>query len=239
MRIITVPNQNRSGLEQQFDGLDLQDKSQPSSVPIMYVPPHLRNRPYNSRAVEPASCLIDEFRCNDGRCIYYTQYCDGIPHCSDGSDEEETCLEKKNRIDNSRDRPAPIIRAVGRNREVIEGGHTNLRCVLPRSSEQYTVKWSRNRSPLPHDSQIRGDVLSLRNLRLKDTGRYLCKVHSPYGSTYDYIDLRVLPSCLIDEFRCNDGRCIYYTQYCDGIPHCSDGSDEEETCLEKKNRIGL
>lgn len=132
-----------------------------------------------------ASCLIDEFRCNDGRCIYYTQYCDGIPHCSDGSDEEETCLEKKNRIglslynwvylgisfvlilnslvwivlnslilgtyitynivnklrtylyclDNSRDRPAPIIRAVGRNREVIEGGHTNLRCVLPRSSE--------------------------------------------------------------------------------------------------------
>ncbi|XP_050053470.1 basement membrane proteoglycan-like isoform X4 [Aphis gossypii] len=194
MRIITVPNQNRSGLEQQFDGLDLQDKSQPSSVPIMYVPPHLRNRPYNSRAVEP---------------------------------------------DNSRDRPAPIIRAVGRNREVIEGGHTNLRCVLPRSSEQYTVKWSRNRSPLPHDSQIRGDVLSLRNLRLKDTGRYLCKVHSPYGSTYDYIDLRVLPSCLIDEFRCNDGRCIYYTQYCDGIPHCSDGSDEEETCLEKKNRIGL
>ncbi|XP_050052982.1 basement membrane-specific heparan sulfate proteoglycan core protein-like isoform X1 [Aphis gossypii] len=140
--------------------------------------------------------------------------------------------------DNSRDRPAPIIRAIDRNQDVFEGGNTNLRCVLPRLSEQYTVKWSRNRSSLPHDSQIRGDVLSLRNLRLNDTDRYFCKVDSPYGSTYDYIDLRVLPSCLIDEFRCNDGRCIYYTQYCDGIPHCSDGSDEEETCLEKKNRIG-
>jgi hypothetical protein len=94
--------------------------------------------------------------------------------------------------DNSRDRPAPIIRAIDHNQEVFEGGNTNLRCVLPRSSEQYTVKWSRTRSPLPNDSQLRGEILSLRNIHMNDTDRYICKVDSPYGTTTDYIDLRVL-----------------------------------------------
>jgi len=54
------------------------------------------------------------------------------------------------------------------------------------------VKWSRHQSPLPSDSQVRGNVLSLRNLKVDDTDRYLCKVESPYGTTADYIDLRVL-----------------------------------------------
>ncbi|VVC43577.1 Hypothetical protein CINCED_3A013867 [Cinara cedri] len=47
-----VPNQNGSGLEQQFAGLDLQGDSQPSSAPSKYVPPHLRNRPNHSEFVE-------------------------------------------------------------------------------------------------------------------------------------------------------------------------------------------
>lgn len=46
-------------------------------------------------------------------------------------------------------------------------------------------------------------------------------------------------SCLNDEFRCNDGQCINFINYCDGVSDCSDGSDEEDSCLEKKNRIGL
>lgn len=46
-------------------------------------------------------------------------------------------------------------------------------------------------------------------------------------------------SCLNDEFRCNNGECIYLKEYCDGVPNCHDGSDEEESCSMKKNRIGL
>lgn len=38
-------------------------------------------------------------------------------------------------LDNSRDHPAPIIRAVDHNQEVFEGGNTNLRCILPGSKE--------------------------------------------------------------------------------------------------------
>lgn len=58
--------------------------------------------------------------------------------------------------------------------------------------QQYTVKWSRNRSPLPSNSLIRGNVLSLENVRIDDTDRYFCKVESPYGTTTDYIDLHIL-----------------------------------------------
>jgi len=64
--------------------------------------------------------------------------------------------------------------------------------MLTNIQQQYTVKWSRTRSPLPRDSQLRGEILSLRNIRMNDTDRYLCKVDSPFGTTTDYIDLRVL-----------------------------------------------
>lgn len=64
--------------------------------------------------------------------------------------------------------------------------------MLTNIQQQYTVKWSRMRSPLPNDSQILGEILSLRNIRTDDTDRYLCKVDSPFGTTTDYIDLRVL-----------------------------------------------
>jgi len=58
--------------------------------------------------------------------------------------------------------------------------------------QQYAVKWSRHRRPLPSNSLIRGNVLSLENVRIDDTDRYYCKVESPYGTTFDYIDLNVL-----------------------------------------------
>lgn len=60
------------------------------------------------------------------------------------------------------------------------------------NEQQYTVKWSRYRSPLPATSQVRGNVLTLQNLRVEDSDRYLCKVESQYGSSSDYIDLNVL-----------------------------------------------
>lgn len=46
-------------------------------------------------------------------------------------------------------------------------------------------------------------------------------------------------TCLPDEFRCNDGECIMMALYCDGVPHCHDSSDEDDSCSQNKNRIGL
>lgn len=38
-------------------------------------------------------------------------------------------------LDNTREHPAPIIKAVDHNQEVFEGKDTNLRCIIPRSNE--------------------------------------------------------------------------------------------------------
>ncbi len=45
------------------------------------------------------------------------------------------------------------------------------------------------------------------------------------------IDLTILPvtDCLFFFFRCNSGWCIKADKYRNGIPDCSDGSDER-TC---------
>lgn len=40
-----------------------------------------------------------------------------------------------NSLENSRDHPAPIIKAVDHNQEVFEGGNTHLRCILPGSRD--------------------------------------------------------------------------------------------------------
>lgn len=34
------------------------------------------------------------------------------------------------------------------------------------------------------------------------------------------------PICPLDHLACADGVCLPLSEFCDGIPHCADGSDE-------------
>ena len=38
-----------------------------------------------------AECHDYQWKCDSGRCIYDQEYCDGYPHCDDGSDEPSGC----------------------------------------------------------------------------------------------------------------------------------------------------
>lgn len=36
-------------------------------------------------------CNVGSFRCNNGKCVEKTAFCDGIDNCGDGTDEPKTC----------------------------------------------------------------------------------------------------------------------------------------------------
>lgn len=47
------------------------------------------------------------------------------------------------------------------------------------------------------------------------------------------------PNCTEDNFQCSDRGCIPYHLTCDGIPHCIDLSDEDETYCSKLSQINV
>ena len=57
--------------------------------------------------------------------------------------------------------------------------------------QDYQIKWSRDRSGLPRRSEIFGNTLRLISVTLADIDRYTCEVHSPHGTSSDFIDLFV------------------------------------------------
>ncbi len=45
-------------------------------------------------ANDPVLCPDATFTCFNGECIQIVQMCDGVSHCSDGSDEADECQNK-------------------------------------------------------------------------------------------------------------------------------------------------
>ena len=41
-----------------------------------------------------AACTMAQFPCRSQQCIGLDQYCDGVKHCADGSDEPAGCSRK-------------------------------------------------------------------------------------------------------------------------------------------------
>lgn len=44
------------------------------------------------------------------------------------------------------------------------------------------------------------------------------------------LDSSATRTCSLDEFRCDDGKCIPSAWVCDSILDCRDGTDEPPTC---------
>ncbi|XP_021927336.1 basement membrane-specific heparan sulfate proteoglycan core protein isoform X6 [Zootermopsis nevadensis] len=87
---------------------------------------------------------------------------------------------------------APIVTAVQHDQSTYEGTSVQLRCVVPPGPGRPPyITWTRDRSPLPANAVVRGDVLQLTNVQFSDQGRYICEVRSDAGHASDYINLRV------------------------------------------------
>ncbi|EDW26021.1 GL14453, partial [Drosophila persimilis] len=217
-------------------------------------------------------CPATLFRCENGPCIALGLRCNGLVDCPYDSSDEADCGLISNEIEpNEPDRTTsqlnlktyPDSQIIKERREVI------FRC-RDEGPFRAKVRWTRpGGQPLPPGFTDRSGRLEIPNIRLEDSGTYVCEavgypsyqqgqqvtvhltVERSWGEhkyeelkssrirygTVPHIDLEFFgldndlgarPSTACSQYQatCMNGDCIDKSNICDGIPHCSDGSDE-------------
>ncbi|SPP89186.1 blast:Basement membrane-specific heparan sulfate proteoglycan core protein [Drosophila guanche] len=178
-------------------------------------------------------CLPNQFRCNNGQCVSATVRCNGKTDCQDSSDEQN-CANEPGRTNNQLNlKTYPDSQIIKERREVI------FRC-RDEGPFRAKVRWTRpGGQPLPPGFTDRSGRLEIPNIRLEDSGTYVCEAvgYPSYQQGQQvtvhltverYNDLGARPSTACSQYQatCMNGDCIDKSNICDGIPHCSDGSDE-------------
>ncbi|XP_073829721.1 terribly reduced optic lobes isoform X13 [Musca autumnalis] len=182
----------------------------------------------------PASrCLPSQYRCDNGQCISAYARCNGYVDCADSSDERY-CPD-------TQPTPAPQLnlKTYPDNQIIKERREVIFRC-RDEGMLRAKVRWTRpGGRPLPVGAVDKDGRLEIPNIRVEDGGTYICEavgyprhVSGQQVSVqltvekYNPRDDRLPSACSATQATCMNGECIDKSQICDGIPHCSDGSDE-------------
>ncbi|XP_020802669.1 basement membrane-specific heparan sulfate proteoglycan core protein isoform X5 [Drosophila serrata] len=189
-------------------------------------------------------CQPNQFRCDSGQCVNSAVRCNGISDCRDSSDERNCASEHSpgSRGSNQLNlKTYPDSQIIKESREVI------FRC-RDEGPARAKVKWSRpGGRPLPPGFTDRNGRLEIPNIRVEDAGTYVCEAVG-YASYIPgqqvtvnlnverYNELASRPSSACTEYQatCMNNECIDKSAICDGIPHCSDGSDEQSCSQGRK-----
>ncbi|XP_037931811.1 basement membrane-specific heparan sulfate proteoglycan core protein [Teleopsis dalmanni] len=198
--------------------------------------PYFKFKGYNR------GCGFNMFRCENGPCIQANLRCNGIVDCPLDISDELDCGPVTNEIDNESPQSSnpqlnlktyPDSQIIKESREVI------FRC-RDEGPLRAKVKWTRpGGRPLPPGFTDKNGRLEIPNIRMEDSGKYICEavgyprhvagqqvsVHLTVERYNPLLD-RPPSACRVNQATCMNNECIEKSQICDGIPHCSDGSDE-------------
>ncbi|XP_075238130.1 LDL receptor protein 1 isoform X2 [Lycorma delicatula] len=197
------------------------------------------------------NCTQSEFRCSDYGCIPYQMTCDGINHCTDGSDEESTycatrlCRHGYFRCRNNRCLQASILcnnvndcgdESDEANCSCKEGVH--FQCA---DGPCISIKFRCDHDPdCPDASDEVGcpprncsaDLARVQNCNHTTACIHASWICDGQNDCWDNSDeencesqtVTVPPDCPANKFRCSNGQCITMTWRCDGDDDCNDGS---------------
>uniref|UniRef100_A0A1A9VWV6 Basement membrane-specific heparan sulfate proteoglycan core protein n=1 Tax=Glossina austeni TaxID=7395 RepID=A0A1A9VWV6_GLOAU len=157
--------------------------------------------------LDPArTCLSSQFRCDNGQCINILARCNGYTDCADSSDEK-FCTRPTTASPHQL-----TLRTYPNNQVIKESREAVFRC-RDEGMLRARVRWTRpGDRPLPAGSRDINGRLEIPNIRVEDSD-------NPR-------DERIPAACSSTQATCMNSECIDRSQICDGIPHCSDGSDE-------------
>ncbi|KRF94150.1 uncharacterized protein Dmoj_GI15893, isoform C [Drosophila mojavensis] len=194
-------------------------------------------------------CPPTAFRCENGPCIALTARCNGVIDCPFDASDELDCEPITNEIDTSDTSPAgrsqlnlktyPDSQII-KERYIREGREVIFRC-RDEGPARAKVRWTRpGGRPLPVGFSDKGGRLEIPNIRVEDSGTYVCEAvgYPSYIQGQQVtvhltverfnIDEHERPPTACTEYQatCMNSECIDKSEICDGVPNCSDGSDE-------------
>ncbi|VDP30297.1 unnamed protein product [Schistosoma mattheei] len=169
-----------------------------------------------------SECPPGQLKCRSGECLPRAVFCDGKYDCPDRSDEDpRSCV------------PTIIITPTTILTRPHESFQFECKSVMPGGEPKITLEGY----PVENDPRFtivrpsREHVIVRAESGIADPGKYsfTCTVVSAASKT---IVVQVESVCPPGYSKCKDGMCILDNQFCDGIIHCRDGSDEDKLrCL--------
>ncbi|CAH8673755.1 unnamed protein product [Schistosoma haematobium] len=165
-----------------------------------------------------SECPPGQLKCRSGECLPRAVFCDGKYDCPDRSDEDpRSCV------------PTIIITPTTILTRPHESFQFECKSVMPGGEPKITLEGY----PVENDPRFtivrpsREHVIVRAESGIADPGKYsfTCTVVSAASKT---IVVQVESVCPSGYSKCKDGMCILDNQFCDGIIHCRDGSDEDK-----------
>ncbi|CAH8634496.1 unnamed protein product [Schistosoma mattheei] len=165
-----------------------------------------------------SECPPGQLKCRSGECLPRAVFCDGKYDCPDRSDEDpRSCV------------PTIIITPTTILTRPHESFQFECKSVMPGGEPKITLEGY----PVENDPRFtivrpsREHVIVRAESGIADPGKYsfTCTVVSAASKT---IVVQVESVCPPGYSKCKDGMCILDNQFCDGIIHCRDGSDEDK-----------
>ncbi|XP_053595057.1 basement membrane-specific heparan sulfate proteoglycan core protein isoform X11 [Microplitis demolitor] len=190
----------------------------------------------NGEDEHQCGCGATEFRCNDGQCIAYELQCNGVNDCRDGSDENDQCGLA----------PCPSMDfTCGDGSCIPQSSVCDGFDDCPRAEDE--LNCDRGCTPTQFKCATGGKCIEDiyrcdGHPDCPDRSDENCGVENLSNSTITHITYSPpnlpVPGRVTErptecdtgrtEMRCGDGKCISLRRKCDGIPDCSDNSDERD-----------